>query len=73
MADKKTKKYRVLCWGACVEGAPCGINYPSARTAQEVRAETGDVVDDIPAIYVADLIAAGTIEPVVDEEGGGQG
>lgn len=68
MAGKTTAtKYRVLCWGACTPESPCGINYPSTKTALEVRAETGDVIDDIPPHFAPALIEAGLIEVAAED------
>lgn len=41
-----------------------GINYPGPD-GEERRAEIGDVIDDFPADKVAENVAAGVIEPVV--------
>lgn len=51
------KRYRVLA----------GLNYPDpARKGQELRAEPGDVVGDLPAKSVRWLLEAGVIEDEFD-------
>jgi hypothetical protein len=52
---KPTKKYRVMI----------GINYPSEVGAgPEVRAEIGDIVDDIPKGAIGWMLDQGIIEEV---------
>lgn len=64
--QKTTSKYKVLCWGACLPDHPCGINYISTVTGVEVRAETGEVVEDIdPASVKANrFVERGILEVV---------
>lgn len=52
----KAKRYRVLT----------GLNYPG-KSGKEKRAEPGDVVDDLPATAIPELLEAGHVEPL---EGG---
>lgn len=49
-------RYRVLT----------GLNYPDATGEGELRAETGDIVTDLPGYALRDLVKLGYIEKVED-------
>lgn len=42
-----------------------GLNYPGRKG--EVRADVGDIIEDLPASAIPDLLAQGDIEAVTPE------
>lgn len=63
MADSKTSKPKTKRW--LVKN---GIDYPSTRTGEYVRAEIGDEIDDIPPKSQGWLRQDGHIEEIDSEE-----
>jgi len=43
-----------------------GLNYRPDPKSPEKRAEPGEIVDDVPAKVVEELVAQGVLEPVED-------
>ena len=55
MSKDELKRYRVLCWGACIPDYPCGLEW------QGKRYETGSVIE-LPASVAQRHIAKGRLE-----------
>jgi hypothetical protein len=55
MSKDELKRYRVLCWGACIPDHPCGLEW------QGKRYETGAVIE-LPASVAQRHIDKGRLE-----------